>query len=75
MTVDLIAMVIGTAVIAGSLCYPLYKHYRKKKAMHRLVQQYMQDYFLIERDYMEAYREMICKACMENTKENFRSKG
>lgn len=75
MAVGLIAMVIGAAVIAGSLCYPLYKHYHKKKAMHKLVQQFMQDYFLIERDYMEAYREMIYKACMENTKENFRNKG
>lgn len=75
MAADLIAMVIGTAVIVGSLCYPLYKRYREKKAMRRLVQQFMQDYFLIEQDYMEAYREMIRKACMENAKENFHSKG
>lgn len=75
MALELIAVVIGTATIASSLCSLLYKYYCKKRAMHKLNQQFLQDYFLIEQDYMKACREMVHKACMQNTKENFRNKG
>lgn len=71
---DFIAIVISvTALISGS-CYLLYNHYRRKKAMRELIQRFIQDYFLMEHDCMEAYREMIHKACLENAREKFRNK-
>ena len=74
MTSDLVAMVISAAGLAIGSCHLLYKYYRRKKAMHEMVQHFIQDCFLIEQDYMEAFQAMIRKACLENAKENFRHK-
>lgn len=75
MASDFIAIVIiSAATLTGGLCYLLYNHYRRKRAMRELVQGFMQDYFLMEQDYMEAHRAMIHKACQENAKENLRNK-
>lgn len=75
MTSELIANVIGIVIISGYVCYLLYKHYRKKKAMRRLILRYMQDSFQNEHDYMEAYQAIIRKACQKNAKKKFRKKG
>lgn len=72
---ELIAKAIAIATIVGYLCYLLYKHYCKKKAMHRLILQYMQDSFQNEYEYMESYHEIIRKACKKNAKKKFRKKG
>lgn len=75
MTPELIAKAMAVVTITVYLCYLLYKHYRKKKAMHRLILQYMQDSFQNEYDYMEAYQAIIRKACKKNAKKKFRKKG
>lgn len=68
MTSELIATTISATVIVGSLCYQLYKYYRRKKAMQKLMQRFMQDYFLMEWEYMEAYRKMVRRTCQKNAK-------
>jgi len=68
MTSELIANVIGTVTIAGYLCYLIYKNYRQKKALQRLILRYMQDSFMNEYDYMEAYQAILRKACKKNAK-------
>ena len=55
MTSELLATAISATAIIGSLCYWFYKYYRRKKAMQKLMQRFMQDYFLMEWEYMEAY--------------------
>jgi len=75
MTSELIANVISAVTIASYVCHLLYKHYRKRTAMCRLIQRFMRDRFLIEQDYLQAYRAMIRRACLENAKEKFRNKG
>lgn len=71
---DLIAAVISMAALVSGSYYLLYNHYRRKKAMHELIQHFIQDYFLMEQHYMEAHRAMIRRACQENAKENLRNK-
>lgn len=66
MASELIANVIGTVTIAGYLCYLIYKNYRQKKALRRLILRYMQDSFLNEYDYMKAYQAMLRKTCKKN---------
>ncbi len=68
MTSELLATAISATVIVGSLCYWLYKYYRRKKAMQKLMQRFMRDYFLMEWDYMEAHKTMLRKACQKNAK-------
>ena len=75
MTPELIAKAMAVVTIIVYLCYLLYKHYRKKKAMHRLILRYMRDSFLNEYDYMESYSSIIRNACKKNAKKKFRKKG
>lgn len=75
MTLELIAKAIAVVTIIVYLCYLLYKHYRRKKAMHRLILQYMQDSFQNEYEYMETCKAIIRKACKKNAKKKFRKKG
>lgn len=65
---DFVATAISVAAIIGGSCYMLYKRYCRKKAIRKLIQHFMRDYFLMEQDYLEAHRAMIRKACHENTK-------
>lgn len=69
---ETIATVMATATIVGWLLHLLFKHCHRKIAMHRLIWRYMQDSFMDEHNYMEAYRAMIRKAYAENAKEKFR---
>ena len=68
MTSELIATTISVTVIVGNLCHLLYKYYRRKKALQKLIQRFMRDYFLMEWDYMESHRAMLRKACQKNVK-------
>lgn len=42
--------------------------------MRRLIWQFLEDQFFMEREYMEAHRTMLQKACQENAKAAFREK-
>lgn len=74
MTSEFIVDLLAVAAIVSFLCWLLYQYYRKKKAMRRLILQYMQDSFQNEYDYMTAYLEIIRKACQKNAKKKFRKK-
>lgn len=75
MTSEFIAEALSVAAIVSFLCRLLYQYYRKKKAIRRLILQYMQDSFQNEYDYMTAYLEIIRKTCQKNAKKKFRKKG
>ena len=69
---EIIATAMATANIVGWLLHLLYKCCYRKIAMRRLIWRFMEDQFFMEREYMEARRKMIQKACQENAKAAFR---
>lgn len=75
MTPELIAKAIIVITIADFLCHLFYKHYCKKKALHRLILQYIRDSFQNEYDYLEACHALIRNTCKKNVKKKFRKKG
>ena len=67
-----IVIALSTVTIVGWLLHLLFKHCYRKLAMRRLIWRFLEDQFFMEREYMEAHREMIRKVCMENAKVKFR---
>lgn len=69
-----IVIALSTVTIVGWLLHLLFKHCYRKLAMRRLIWQFLEDQFFMEREYMEAHRAMIRRACQRNVEEELCNK-